>query len=379
MDNLGDGLTRSVAIIGTRGYPSFYGGFETAVRKIAPFLADSGWDVTVYGRPGTTRTDSPGIDPRVVSTITRGLESKALSTLSFGLTASLDAAKNRPDAALVMNVANGYWLPLLRARGIPTVVNVDGIEWERAKWGRAARAVFRGGAVITAKSASTLVYDSDEIAKRWVDRYHRTGDVIAYGGEPVEELPLEPGLRHREYVLMVARFVPENSVGEFFEAARVVAEKYDVVLVGSAGYGGALDAEAQKLADYSPRVHWLGHVADDARLFSLWQHAGAYFHGHSVGGTNPALVQAMACGAPTVARETVYNREVLGEAGVFTAVDPGQIANAVMRLMADPVLQQSLSLLAKRRAAEYYTWQSICGKYERSLLAAIARKEGRSL
>ncbi len=150
---------RSVAIIGTRGYPSYYGGFETAVRHIAPALSGRGWDVTVYGRPGATQPDDPARDHTIRTRQTRGIESRSLSTLTYGLTSTLDCLRRRPDVALVMNVANGYWLPLLRARGIPTVVNVDVIEWEREKWSRLGKAVFRTGAKLTARTATSLVYE----------------------------------------------------------------------------------------------------------------------------------------------------------------------------------------------------------------------------
>ncbi|WP_230010068.1 DUF1972 domain-containing protein, partial [Microbacterium sp. Bi128] len=148
------GRARSVAIIGTRGYPSYYGGFETAVRKLAPYLSDAGWAVTVYGRKGATRADDLARDPRVASVETFGLEKKSLSTLTYGLTAVLHAIRRRPDVVLVMNVANGYWLPLLRIFRIPTVVNVDGMEWERAKWGPVAKFVFKLGAKLTARFAN---------------------------------------------------------------------------------------------------------------------------------------------------------------------------------------------------------------------------------
>src|SRR5690606_13265157 len=108
---------RSVAIIGTRGYPSYYGGFETAVRKLAPYLAEQGWDVTVYGRPDAVRKGDPEVDRRVRSVLTRGIENKSLSTLSYGLTASASAMVRKPDVAVVMNVANGFFLPLLKLRG----------------------------------------------------------------------------------------------------------------------------------------------------------------------------------------------------------------------------------------------------------------------
>lgn len=357
----------SVAIIGTRGYPSFYGGFETAVRRIAPHLADAGWAVTVYGRPGGT-TDDPLVDARITSRTTRGLETKSLSTLTYGLTSTLHARSLRPDVALVMNVANGYWLPLLRASRIPTLVNVDGIEWDRAKWGRLAKSVFRIGARLTAAHASELVFDARAIGHRWGNEFSRDGIFIPYGGDPTpDHLPVEPGFTSRRYVLLVARFVPENTVAEFLEIAPRLAENFDVVIVGSSGYGGELDAKAEQLSQESDRVHWLGHVRDDVRLASLWKNAGAYFHGHSVGGTNPALVQAMASGAPIVARDTVYNREVVGSSALLTPPDTASIYSTIMDMMTNPHLQETLAASAQQRAAEHYSWLDVCERYESAL------------
>ncbi|MDF3308853.1 DUF1972 domain-containing protein [Rhodococcus sp. T2V] len=364
-------VRRSVAIIGTRGYPSYYGGFETLIRRLAPCLVEKGWDVTVYSRPGATVPADPARDRRVVVRNTIGFESRSLSTLSYGLTSCLDAAVKKPDVALVLNVANGFWLPALKSRGIPTVVNVDGIEWERAKWGKGARKVFRTGASLTARYATRLVVDSLEIKRRWENDFHREGDFIPYGGDFVAPLPPVEGLTPKKYVLMVARFVPENTVVEFFEAAEVLSRDRDVVIVGSSGYGGELDEQVRALAHRNERITWMGHVSDDRKLFSLWQNAGAYFHGHSVGGTNPALVQAMACQAPIVARDTVYNREVLGDAGRFVAAEPSEIVTTVMDVIADSAGQQVMRDRALQRAYDYYTWEDVCQRYEESLLAAI--------
>jgi glycosyltransferase involved in cell wall biosynthesis len=355
----------SVAIIGTRGYPSYYGGFETAVRKLAPYLADEGWDVTVYSRPGETCPDDLDRDPRVRVVETRCIEKKSLSTLTFGYTAAKHASREKPDVALVMNFANGYFLPMLKRAGIPTLVNVDGIEWERAKWGRLARSVFYTGAKWTARHGTRMVYDSREIARRWQAEFNRDGEFIPYGSEVVtEDLPIEPGLTHRGYVLVVARFVPENAIPEFFEAAVEISKHAKVVIVGSSGYGGALDELAARLAQENEAIHWLGHISDDRRLHSLWQHAGVYFHGHSVGGTNPALVQAMACGAPVLARDTVYNREVLGDAGMFTTADPARIANSIQMLFGDANAVKVMSDAAKRRTQSMYSWTSVNSRYE---------------
>jgi glycosyltransferase involved in cell wall biosynthesis len=360
-------LVPSVAVIGTRGYPSYYGGFETAVRKLAPYLADADWDVTVYGRRGATRPNDQGVDDRIAARVTPGLETKSLSTLSYGLTASLDAAARRPDVALVMNVANGYFLPLLRARGIPTLINVDGIEWERDKWSPLAKRIFRTGAVCTARWANGLIFDARAIEAYWHQNFGVEGTFIPYGGEVPPALDVPEGLTHRGYVLIVARFVPENSVPLFFEAVPAIAAKHPVVIVGSSGYGGEWDDAASRLAAEHTSVSWLGQLSNDQLLLALWQHAGTYFHGHSVGGTNPALVQAMAAGAPVLARDTVYNREVLGPTGKFVVGDPGAIAAAVLKMMENEEGRDEAGRTNLLRAEQHYSWAQVCNDYERAL------------
>jgi glycosyltransferase involved in cell wall biosynthesis len=266
-----------------------------------------------------------------------------------------------------MNVANGFWLPLLGMRGIPSVVNVDGIEWERAKWGRLAKFVFKLGARFTARFGTVLVSDSVEIQRRWKTEFGRDSVFIPYGGDVPGELDVVAGLEHGAYVLMVARFVPENTVAEFFAAAERIAEDHPVVIVGSSGYGGELDDMAADLSSRHLNVSWLGHVSDDQKLMSLWQHAGAYFHGHSVGGTNPALVQAMACGAPVVARRTPYNIEVLADETYLVGPDSAAIETAVRRMLTDPAARKAASSSNRERASEHYNWPDVCGAYEKAL------------
>lgn len=357
-------MPKSVAIIGTRGYPSYYGGFETAVRKLAPFLVDAGWTVRVYGRKRSTKPDDASRDPRVLSINTLGWDNKSISTLSFGLTSVIHTLIKRPDIALVMNVANGFWLPLLTLRGIPSVVNVDGIEWERAKWGRLAKFVFKLGARFTARFGTVLVSDSKEIQRRWKAEFGRESRFIPYGGEFPDSLPIVDGLTKGAYALMVARFVPENTVAEFFAACEDIAQDYPVVIVGSSGYGGDLELAAADLASRRSKVTWLGHVSDDEKLFSLWQHAGVYFHGHSVGGTNPALVQAMACGAPVLARRTVYNLEVIGRDEDLVAPEPTAIAEGVRRMLTNDEERRAAKMRNRDRAWTHYNWIGVCEAYE---------------
>ena len=370
---------KRVAIIGTRGFPSFYGGFETLLRHLVPYLAERGWDVDVYCRDGIERIKPGNADNvdhgKIQQVFTRGLESKSASTLTFGLTSSIHAAVGRkPDVALVMNVANGFWLPLLRVRGVPAAVNVDGIEWDRDKWGAAAKKVFRSGARMTAKWADELVFDALEIGRRWHTEFGRDGTFIPYGGTATDgDLP-DSEFPRGTYVLYVARFVPENSITQFVEAAEQIAAKSKVVIVGSSGYGGDIEEKVRAAAEKNTNISWVGHVNDDQRLHALWANAGVYFHGHSVGGTNPALVQAMACGAPIVARDTPYNREVLGDAAVFSDPEPKDIAAKVSRVLGDANLRTRIAVAASERQAAHYTWDLVCARYETMLTDLVERQ-----
>lgn len=367
-------MSKSVAIIGSRGYPSYYGGFETLVRHLAPYLADHGWDVTVYARPDTTRGDDA--DPRITVVETTAMDSKSLSTLSHGYFAARHAVQAKPDVAIVLNVANGYFLPMLRRAGIPTVVNVDGVEWKRAKWGTLARKVFRGGARLTAKYADHLIYDSQHISALWREEFHREGHFIPYGGMDPGRLDPVSIFGGLSYALMVARLVPENSVEEFLGAAEILAPEFAVAVVGSSGLDSRYDDRMRAMSERHENFHWFGHMIDDAKLNALWQHAGAYFHGHSAGGTNPALVQAMVCGAPIVARDTVFNREVLADTGLFTTPEPSSIADSVASLLTNDILRAELSSAARDRSRLHYTWESVCGEYDRLLAAALEEGPG---
>jgi glycosyltransferase involved in cell wall biosynthesis len=272
-----------------------------------------------------------------------------------------------------MNVANGYWLPFLKARRIPTIVNVDGVEWMRDKWGPLARKVFLGGARATALLADELICDSQAICRLWRDEFQRSGIFIPYGGDLVDIAPTYDDLGSREYVLFVARLVPENSVQQFFAACSRLSEDFDVVIVGSSGYGGEFDQMANELCLKHRRVRWYGHLRDDGALNSLWHHAGVYFHGHTVGGTNPSLVQAMACGSPIVAVDTVFNREVLGNAGALVQPNSDSIANEIVSLMRDEKRKEEMGDAARKRAGAVYSWESVCHEYE-TLLKALVDK-----
>jgi glycosyltransferase involved in cell wall biosynthesis len=364
------------AIIGSRGFPSTYGGYETLVRYLARHLVADGHDVTVY-----CRTRDEGRAHWVVEDVrciaTRGIDSKSLSTLSFGATSLIDASFRRFDAALVLNIANGYWLPALRAARTPIAVNTDGIEWERGKWNRLGRATFLGGAQMTARFANALVCDSKALGQLWQEKFGRTSTFIPYGGDTngalgssrVSGIGIEPG----GYVLSVARLAPENHVDLTLDALDTLgASAPPAVIVGTANFESSTEARLREMEERG-RVRWLGHVADQDLLLELWANAGVYVHGHSVGGTNPALLQALGAGAPTLALDTVFNREVLGSDDQLFPLDAAALAASITDVLRSPDRSRRMVERGRAIVASGYTWQGVCRAYT-ELLEALAER-----
>lgn len=365
-----------LAIVGSRGFPSTYGGYETLVRYLARDWVRRGHDVTVYCR--TRDQDRRVWHVEGVRCIwTPGLESKSLSTLSFGATGHLDAAMRSYDAVLVLNIANGFFLPLLKVRKIPAVVNTDGIEWERGKWGSTARGVFYRGARLTARFADVLVADSKAIAAIWDRLFGVSSTYIPYGAPVIEDIGkarIEAlGLQPRTYALVVARLIPENNVEMALEALGLMKTRCPAVVVGSANYPSPLETRLRDLDDQGI-LKWLGHLSDQELLTELWANCGAYIHGHSVGGTNPGLLQALGAGAPTVALDTEFNREVVELDEQLFANRPPDLAVMLEGLLGSPDTQQRFVEHGRRVIDKRYRWADVSSAYLRALEDAGRRR-----
>jgi glycosyltransferase involved in cell wall biosynthesis len=370
----------NIAILGSRGFPSTYGGYETLVRHLARDWSQRGHTVTVYcrSRDGDRRS---WITEGVRCQWTPGRDSTSLSTLSFGASSHLHATSQRYDAALVLNVANGYFLPLLRARRIPCAVNTDGVEWERLKWGAAAQKVFLGGAKLCARYADVLIADSQAIAGIWADRFGVESRFIPYGAPVLTDVSHDRvealGLVRSGYALVVARLIPENNVQLFLDAIAVMPSSPRAVVVGSANYCSPLELRLREL-DHRGAIRWLGHVSDQELLTQLWANCGVYVHGHSVGGTNPGLLQALGAGAPTLVLDTVFNREVVGQDGQLYPHDAHVLARRMADLLGDAELRQELANRGRCIVKQRYDWTAVCDGYLEAIkstrLVAAARR-----
>jgi len=366
-----------VAFLGTRGVPATYGGFETAVEEIGKRLAGRGYEVTVYCRnPGQTLTEYEGM--RLVNL--PAIRHRMTETLSHTTVSAAHAVlKDRPDVALVLNAGNAPLLRPLRAAGIPVAVHLDGLEANREKWRGAGAAYYRWAEKAAVRGANEVIADAQAISEHVARRYGRQSRVIPYGAEvmtpPADRLG-ELDLVRRDFHLVVARMEPENHVLEAIHAYRVSDETRPLVVVGSAPYSQWYLNKVQEAAADDSRIRLLGAVYDASLLNQLYGNCRTYIHGHSVGGTNPSLLRAMGAGAPVLAFDCEFNREVTAEQAYFWR-DAGQLADLFDEIADDEIDLETFSSAGRERVAQNYQWEAVTDAYEDLIrtLATYRRSE----
>src|SRR3712207_2588725 len=317
-------------MVGTRGVPARYGGFETAVEEVGRRLADRGHRVVVYCRtvPGAEQPPARYLGMELVHL--PAARSRSLETLSHTALSVGHLLLHRPDAAIVFNAANAPLLPLLRAARIPVATHVDGLEWKRAKWGRAGRRYYRAAEALAVRWSDVLIADAQGIADYYRDTFAAPTTLLTYGAPLIApgahrlaELGLEPGGYH----LVVARFEPENHVDVVVEGYAASDAAKPLVVVGSAPYADDYTRRVHALADH--RVRFLGGLWDQELLDQLYANCCTYLHGHSVGGTNPSLLRAVGAGAAVTAYDVDFNREVVADAGRYFRT-PADVARRIV-------------------------------------------------
>ncbi|WP_149202335.1 DUF1972 domain-containing protein [Actinotalea subterranea] len=369
-----------VALVGTRGVPARYGGFETAVEEVGRRLAARGHDVVVYCRAGEgeARPDEH-LGMRLVHR--PAMRRRSLETLSHTGLSVAHLLGHRVDAAIVFNAANAPWLPVLRAARIPVATHVDGLEWRRAKWGGAGRRYYRAAESLAVRWSDALVADARGIQDYYTDVFGAPTRLLAYGAPQVSrdrhDRIAELGLEPDGYHLVVARFEPENHVELAVRGYAASAARLPLVVVGSAPYAEAYTRAVRDAAD--ERVRFLGGVWDAELLDQLYANALTYVHGHSVGGTNPSLLRAIGAGTATVAYDVGFNREVLGHAGRYFSA-PDDVARWVLDAEQDPAGARERGDALRVRSTDY-DWDAVADGYEalvRDLASGAARRPGLS-
>lgn len=357
-----------IALIGTRGVPANYGGFETCAEELAVGLAARGHEVTVYCRPGNAPGDPTEFQgARLV--YRRLIETKSLGTLSHTLNCLLHAVRQDFDALMVFNAGNAPLCVIPRLLGKRIAFNVDGLEWKRAKWGRAAKLYYQFGEWTATKLADRIVSDSRGIQAYYERRFGTPSTFIAYGAhvegshqpEILSHYDLAPG----SYLLVASRLEPENNADVTIAAFEHVKTDKKLVIAGGANWDSPFVERLKSTSD--PRVVLLGPVYAPGHIRELHSHCYAYVHGNEVGGTNPALLKALGYGNCVLALDVPFNAEVVDDAAVLYRKDPLDLAAKMQELIDHPEHAQQLRRRAPERILEAYQWDEVVAGYERLL------------
>jgi glycosyltransferase involved in cell wall biosynthesis len=358
-----------IALLGTRGIPARYGGFETFAEELSTHLVARGHRVTVYCRDKYEAPIYRGVDLAWQPTIRH----KYLDTLAHTFFSTLHLTFRRGpypiDVALYCNAANAVFTILPRIFGIPVALNVDGIERKRKKWNRYARAWYFVSEYLSTCFPTCFVTDAEAIRRYYREQWKADSLFIPYGAdttlattrETPEGLGLEPG----RYFLYVSRLEPENRALEVRQAfENVSAPEIKLALVGDAPYASEYIRQVRDTKD--PRIVMPGAIYGTGYA-ELGTWCFAYVHATEVGGTHPALIEAMARGALVLYLNTTENREVCGDAGLAYADQAGLTARMTQALAMTVAERAEYKERALQRVRERYDWDAVTTQYEKLL------------
>jgi glycosyltransferase involved in cell wall biosynthesis len=366
-----------IAMMGSRGIPASYSGFETCVEQLSVRLVERGHSVTVYCRSHHIKWSEKSYKGvRLVKLPT--IASKHFDTIAHTFLSMLHGEFRRYDVVYICGVGNGPLAGIPRLAGKPTAINVDGADWERDKWGGFAKRYLQTSERLATKLASCIVSDSRVVEKYYQDRFHTPSIFVPYGsdvphlppGETLERLGLKPD----GYILWVGRLVPENNAHDVIEAYQRLGGPetgLQLCLVGDAPYSSDYKEELRRKA--GPGVVFAGYVFGDG-YHELGSNARIYAFASGVGGTHPALLEAMAFGNCVVVNDMAANMETIGDAGLPYAGEKGatDLARVMAQAIADPALVEEYRKRAAHRAKTVYSWDVVTDQYER-LFAQLAR------
>jgi glycosyltransferase involved in cell wall biosynthesis len=358
-----------IALIGTRGIPANYGGFETFAEELSTRLATRGHQVTVYCRERFADPVYRGVYLQYLPTIRH----KYFDTLAHTFFSTLHLLAHRQDVALYCNGANAIFTLWPRLIGIPVALNVDGIERKRKKWNRLAKAWYLASEWLATFCPAVVITDALTIQDYYRERYGKQSRFIPYGAEigkvttvaALQKLGLEPG----KYFLYVSRLEPENHPLAVREAFEKVKTPMKLALIGDAPYAQEYIRRVTDTSD--PRIVMPGAIYGQGYR-ELGSHCFAYIHATEVGGTHPALIEAMGRGALALYRNTPENAEVVGDTGI--PFEPDELVEKMeFVLQMSERDREALRSRAMERVRTRYSWDAVTSEYEQLLNAAWRR------
>lgn len=355
-----------IAILGARGIPACYSGYDTLVEELSLGLVESlSTEVLVYCRSSYYR-DQPAFwhGIRLIYLFApRGF--KALESLIHSFLSSLHVLKEKVDVVYFLDPANAPFCVLLRCLGKKVVIHTDGLGWKRRKWGPFARRYYKIVEWVCAKCASALVTDNPAMQDYYRDKYGIETLFISYGATNRHGVDpavyAELGLTPKKYLLIVARLEPENNTDLLISQYTKSRVEMPLVVVGDAPYGPDYLDRLRKLANGN--VLFAGRINDQSKLNALYRGAYLYIHGHEVGGTNPSLLRAMDAGVAPVVLDVPFNSSVVDDSGVTFARDDDSLAGILRDLVTQRATVQEQGSRASLRAVKHFRWDTVAANH----------------
>lgn len=368
----------NIAILGTRGIPANYGGFETFAEELSCRLVRHGHRVTVYGRTNNIRypgTEYKGVRLVLLPTIPH----KYFDTVAHTFLSVCHVLFQKAEIVLICNAANSLFSFLPRLAGKKTVVNVNGLERKRQKWNALGKAYYLLSEWLSTFLPNAIVTDARTIEEYYRARYGKRSYFIPYGADAgrvestacLDRLGLEP----EGYFLYVSRLEPENNALLVVKAFEQVATEKKLVIVGDAPY--ARDYINQVKATADTRILFPGAIYGVAYR-ELQSHSFCYIHATEVGGTHPALIEAMGCGRCVLYLETPENREAAGDAAIAFTPSPEELAAKIQMALHNPAQRAEYQRRAEERVRQRYRWENVTAEYERLFQELLRNKTQKS-
>ncbi len=352
-----------LAIIGSRGIPCQYGGFERFAERLSAGLVRLGHEVIVYGLYDGN-SPSHGYFKGVEYINLRTPSNIALQKPVLSLKSVFHSLIKRPDVVLFLGVSAAPFSIINRLWGSKTIINPDGLEWMRKKWGRLARSYLLFSEWLSTKTCHVVVADSMTLVDIYRKRYSIEAVYIPYGADIMYDVPFDAlnrfGLEPENYILQSCRFEPENNVDLVIDAYLRAKVEIPLVIMGDAPSGSRYKEKLKSMA--RGKVHFPGFVFGP-EYHQIVAHAGLYIHAHEVGGTNPSLLEAMAVGQAPLYLDVPFNREVAGDVGFPFRKDPEGLSSLIKSLVDRRDEVRSRAEMARSIISRRYSWDSVIRAY----------------
>lgn len=362
-------MKMKIAIIGTRGIPARYGGFETCAEKIAEYLAMRGHKILVTCR-SYLYPDKPEIHQGIKLIYPACIRGKVTETFSHTFFSIIKTIIWNPDVILMFNAANSILATIAKIYKKKVVINVDGLEWKRKKWGFVGKTYFKFSSFFSVVIADYVIADSLEISRYYQSRFCRSTIFIPYGADIfysknphiLDNFGLKPG----NYFFTGSRLEPENNQDLMIKEYQNLNINIPFAIAGNIHNSSRYVKKLKSMA--SDKIRFIGPVYNKQTYMELQANSLAYIHGNEVGGTNPALLSAMGCGATIFALDVPFNREVLNNCGIYFTKEPGSLSNVIKQFLEKPARFSDSGEKTRERVKKFYNWQNVGEKYEQVFL-----------